>query len=112
MWRTGRALTVLVTSWVAGLSLFLAPAVSAEPAHPAAVQVQQIAQQQAAPAPREQLRPGLAQAPEQQPQSPAADRQRVTMGVAGIVLIAAVLLTRRWRKKPTVPLPKIPKFWK
>ena len=122
MWRTGRALTVLVTSWVAGLSLLLAPAASAEPVRPAAVQVQQVAQQQispqqlsrqqAEPLPRGYGQPSFSQAPEQQPQSPAQDRQRVTMGVAGIVLIALVLLTRRWRKKSMVPLPKIPKFWK
>lgn len=111
MWRTGRALTVFVTGWVAGLSLFLAPVATAEPAvaqPAAAVRAQALSE----PVPQGYGTPSFSQTPEQQPSNGAPDRQRLMMGVAGIVLIALVLMTRKWRKKPMVPVPKIPKFWK
>lgn len=112
MWRTGRALTVLVTGWVAGLSLFLAPVAAAGPVVEPAAAVQVQARSEPVPVPQGYGAPSFSQAPEQQPSNGAPDRQRLMMGVAGIVLIALVLLTRKWRKKPMVPVPKIPKFWK
>ena len=112
MWRTGRALTVLVAGWVAGLALFLAPAATAAPgvAPPAAaVRVAEQAPQQG------QLQQGqlrqapLQQAPDQQQDHPLRQNQRFTIGGMGIALIALVLLSRKYRKKPMV---HIPKFWK
>lgn len=119
MWRTGRALTVLVTGWVAGLALFLTPAVAAAPGvqQPAAAvrvaerapqqvqfqQVEQVPQQ----ARLQQAR--LQQAPDQQQDHPLPQNQRFTIGGMGIALIALVLLSRKYRKKPMV---YIPKFWK
>lgn len=115
MWRTGRALTVLVTGWVMGLSLFLTPAVAtAQPAvhqQAPAVRVANVSQRTVAEqAPVERAAAGkLRQQPPDQPQHPLPANQRVTVGVIGIVLIALVLLSRKWRKKPMV---YIPKFWK
>ncbi|GAA2781238.1 hypothetical protein [Saccharopolyspora taberi] len=82
MRRTGHALAVLLIGWL----LVFAPPALAEPAPaPAAT----VAVTQAPPA-----------APEQQPQPP--DRQRLAIGVTGLVLIAVVLFSRKLRNKPVL----------
>ncbi|GAA2338908.1 hypothetical protein GCM10009854_14110 [Saccharopolyspora halophila] len=84
MRRIGR----LLAGVAIGLSLLftpVAPAASAEPAPAAVVVAQQ-------PAPGQQ--PGG--------ETPAERERRTILGVAGLVLIGAVLVSRRLRKKPVL----------
>ncbi|MFC7341421.1 hypothetical protein [Saccharopolyspora griseoalba] len=83
MRRIGR----LLAGVAIGLSLLFTPpaAALAEAAPVTAVVAQQPAPEQPA-----------------QEETPAERKQRTAMGVAGLVLIGAVLLTRRMRKKPVL----------
>ncbi|RKT85361.1 hypothetical protein SAMN05421805_11560 [Saccharopolyspora antimicrobica] len=88
MWRTGRVLAGLAIA----LSLFLVPpaAVAEEVAAPPTTVV--VAQE-----------PPPAPPAEQPPADAGTDaRQRMGIGIAGFVLIGAVLLSRRLRKKPVL----------
>lgn len=86
MGRIGRVLAVLAFAWSV---LVIAPAAeSVASPEPSAVVVQA---QDAPPG------PDLRQDSGQQ-----MDRQRVTAGTAGIVLIALVLISRKQRKKPVL----------
>lgn len=83
MWRTGRVLAGLA---IALFLLLTPPAFAGEPADgPVSVVVAQDP-------------PPPAQAPPAQ--APAIERQRLAIGVSGVVLIALVLLSRKLRKKP------------
>ncbi|KAA5833664.1 hypothetical protein ABT337_16260 [Saccharopolyspora hirsuta] len=86
MGRTGRALAGLAIV----LSLFGAPAVASaeESAAPPATVV---LAQEPPPAP-----------PAEQPPAGADARQRMAIGITGLVLIGVVLLSRRLRKKPVL----------
>ncbi|RRO12787.1 hypothetical protein EIL87_24170 [Saccharopolyspora rhizosphaerae] len=84
MWRIGR----LFAGCAIGLSLLLAPVSAAVPAE--ATPVVAVAQQPTPDAP----------APERETQ--AERNQRTAMGVAGVVLIGLVLLSRKMRKKPVL----------
>jgi hypothetical protein len=78
MWRTGRVLAGLA---IALFLLLTPPAFAGEPADgPVSVVV--------------------AQDPPPPAQAPAIERQRLAIGVSGVVLIALVLLSRKLRKKP------------
>jgi hypothetical protein len=82
MRRIGR----LLAGVAIGLSLlFTPPAVALAEAAPTMVVAQQSAPDQSA-----------------QTETPAERKERTAMGVAGLVLIGAVLLTRRMRKKPVL----------
>ncbi|MDA3625779.1 hypothetical protein [Saccharopolyspora oryzae] len=85
MWRTGRVLAGLAIA----LSLFLAPtAVASAGEAVAPPQVVVLAQDQPPAPPAE---------------DPGVDtRQRMAIGIGGLVLIGAVLLSRRLRKKPVL----------
>ncbi|MEB3368107.1 hypothetical protein [Saccharopolyspora mangrovi] len=84
MWRIGRLLAGLAIA----LSLLFTPLSASEPAEAAPVAA--VAQQPTPEAP----------APERETQ--AERNQRVAMGVAGVVLIGLVLLSRKVRKKPVL----------
>ncbi|MGW1680734.1 hypothetical protein [Saccharopolyspora sp. NPDC002376] len=88
MWRTGRVLAGLAIA----LSLFLAPAAVASAEGGVAPPQTVMLTQNEPPAP---------------PAPPAEDagadaRQRMAIGIGGLVLIGAVLLSRRLRKKPVL----------
>jgi hypothetical protein len=84
MWRIGRLLAGLAIA----LSLLFTPLSATAPA--VAAPVAAVAQQPTPDAP----------APERETQ--AERNQRVAMGVAGVVLIGLVLLSRKVRKKPVL----------
>lgn len=84
MWRTGRVLAGLA---IALFLLFAPPAVAEGGAAPTEASVVVLAQE-----------PGPPPAPPAQP--PTDERQRLAIGVTGVVLIALVLLSRKMRKKP------------
>ncbi|GAA4620208.1 hypothetical protein [Saccharopolyspora hordei] len=87
MWRTGRVLAGLAMV----LSVVLAPpALAAE--EPAAPPSTLVVAQEAPPAPPAEPAPGEGMSPD----------QRMAIGVTGLVLIGAVLLSRRLRKKPVL----------
>jgi len=88
MWRIGRLLAGLAIA----LSLLLTPWAAASPApvRAEAVQVAVVAQPPAPGSP----------APERETQ--AERNQRTAMGVAGVMLIGLVLLSRKIRKKPVL----------
>lgn len=85
MWRIGRLLAGLAIA----LSLLFTPLSVTAPAE-AAAPIVAVAQQPTPEAP----------APERETQ--AERNQRVAMGVAGVVLIGLVLLSRKVRKKPVL----------
>ncbi|PKW12645.1 hypothetical protein [Saccharopolyspora spinosa] len=82
MWRTGRVLAGLA---IALFLLFAPPALAEGRAAPTEASVV-LAQE-----------PGPPPAPPAQP--PPDERQRLALGVTGVVLIALVLLSRKLRKK-------------
>ncbi len=87
MSRIGRVLAVLVVGWV----VLFAPATA-------------VASEFSASADAGTRSGGpvevLAQQPAQQPAEQLPERQRFAIGVTGVVLIGAVLLSRKMRKKP------------
>ncbi|MER7013936.1 hypothetical protein ABT324_21160 [Saccharopolyspora sp. NPDC000359] len=88
MGRTGRALAGLAIV----LSLFWAPAAASAEEAPAPPPTVVLAQE-----------PPPAPPAEQPPADAGADaRQRMGIGIAGLVLIGLVLLSRRLRKKPVL----------
>lgn len=85
MWRIGR----LLAGFAIALSLLFTPTAVASPvtAQASAAEVAVVAQQQ------------TPEAPEAEHETNAERNQRVAMGVAGVVLIGLVLLSRKARKK-------------